>query len=156
MNPQQLSNSLWALKDFVDASPAVTKAVQALVEKVPSKISAMNGQDISNILQALVYLEESFPIPELHAIVTAAVMHLHRILPEQKGKGLMLDVPIPWWSGPAASATSTMQGCSRQWRNGSHPREPSPQFLTGDFVPCDLVKQRFEPTGANMVYRHAA
>ena len=98
MIPQQLSNILWALKDFADASPAVEKAVLALAEEIPSKISGMNGQDIANIVEALVYLGESFPIDQQQDIIAASAAQFKRFLPRLKGKELMLDVPMVVWA----------------------------------------------------------
>ena len=98
MRSQHLSNSLWAAAQLADASPAVRRAVLALVQTVQEKISGMNGQQLSNIVEALVFLEESFPIPELPAIVKAAAARLNCILPSASGKGLMFDVPMVVWA----------------------------------------------------------
>ena len=99
MIPQHLSTSLWALKDFPDASPTVAKAVLALLQQIQPQVECMDAQHLANTLEALVFLGESFPIAEQSGSVTAATAtRLSCILPRLKGRELMLDVPMVIWA----------------------------------------------------------
>ena len=98
MNSQELSNSLWALKDFPSASPAVPKAVQALVQNVRSKIGRMKGHEMSGTVKAPVFAAESFPIDQQPDIISAAAERLNFMLPGLKGQDLKFTAPRVVWA----------------------------------------------------------
>ena len=71
IDPQGLSNILWAAAHlFVDA-PVLLKIVPALSAQIPSKASDMIAQHLSNSLWATVQLKEA--VPEVLQIVPALV-----------------------------------------------------------------------------------
>ena len=61
MNPQDLSNSLWAAATLKDAAPQVLKAVPALAGQIPGQVGDMVPQALSNSLWAAASLKDAVP-----------------------------------------------------------------------------------------------
>ena len=71
MNPQELSNALWAAAQLQDSAPEVLQVVPAVVAEIPTKAAEMNPQDVSNCLFAAMRLEDA--VPEVVEVVPALV-----------------------------------------------------------------------------------
>ena len=61
MNPQELSNVLWAAAKLKDDEPDVVNVVPAIVAQVPDKAKDMKPQELSNVLWAAAGLKDDAP-----------------------------------------------------------------------------------------------
>ena len=68
------------------------------MEEILKKIGGMKGQDLSNTVEALVFLEESFPIDRKPDTIAASAAQLNLVLSGLKGKDLMFTVPVMVWA----------------------------------------------------------
>ena len=107
MNPQGLSNSLWAATRLKDSAPELLEMVPALVEEIPSNQADYKSQDICNCLEALVLLQDS--VPEVNHVLAAppnskkdfvgfSSGRFSALLPTLEGKSLALQMPVAVWA----------------------------------------------------------
>eukprot|EP00435_Cladocopium_sp_Y103_P051462 s243_g16.t1 len=122
--------------------PTVLEIVPALVGEIPTKLRNMKLQEMSNGLEARIFLRDSDPQVaaflaaggNVADIVGSAAARLNMFLPQARGKDLSMTVPVILWA--CAASKCNLVSCWLQLPSDSSPEPECHVYQASVYVPC--------------------
>ena len=90
MNPQDVSNVLWAAAKLQDVAPEVLTAVPAIARRIPQEVDGMKPQELANSLWAAANLQDVAPevLTAVPAIARRIPQEVDRMKPQELANSL--------------------------------------------------------------------